>query len=161
MDATAVDSSDGQTMDRVLDFCHARHARRVVAIKGADGNRPAIRESQTKGQRLFIVGTDTLKAQLTERLMRGTSIRFSASLEDRFFEELAAERRIVRYRRGAPSALWERIPGRRAESLDCVIYALAVRNLVGVNLESREAELAEKAAPQPRKAVVRSNWLSG
>ena len=160
MDAVAVDSSDGQTMDRVLAFCHARHSRRVVAIKGAEGNRPAIKASQTKGQRLFIVGVDSIKAQITERLMRGTSVRFSDTLEARFFEELASERRMVRYRRGAPSALWERIPGRRAESLDCVVYALAVRNLVGVNLDSRERELSDRAVAAPRKAVVRSNWLT-
>lgn len=159
MDAIAVDSSDGQTMDRVLAFCHARHARRVVAIKGAEGNRPAIRASQTKGQRLFIVGVDSLKAQLNERLTRGTSIRFSGTLEDRFFEELASERRVVRYKRGAPSAIWERVPGRRAESLDCVVYGLAVRNLVGVTLDSREAELQGGGAGAPRPTVVKSKWL--
>ena len=75
IDAAAVDSSDGATMDRVLAFCHARAARRIVAVKGADGNRPAIRASATKGQRLFIVGVDGIKANLTERLTRGGSIR--------------------------------------------------------------------------------------
>lgn len=161
IDATAVDSSDGQTMDRVLAFCHPRAARRVVAIKGAPGNRPAIRSSQTRGQKLFIVGVDSLKAQLVERLTRGTSIRFSDTLEGRFFEELASERRIVRYTRGAPTASWERIPGRQAESLDCVIYALAVRNLVGVNLDSRESELAGQAASNLRPTVAKSKFLGG
>jgi len=159
LDATAVDASDGQTMDRVLAFCHARTSRRIVAVKGADGNRPAIKASATKGQRLFIVGVDSLKAQLTARLTRGTSVRFSDTLEARFFEELASERRVVKYKRGAPAAAWERIPGRKAESLDCVIYALAVRNLVGVNLDQRETELADRRPTKTSATVARSKWL--
>lgn len=144
MNAGAVDSSDGQTMNRVLAFCQPKLSRRIVPIKGADGQRPAIRASATKGQRLFIVGVDGIKANLTERLMHGTSIRFSDTLDTPFFEELASERRVVKYQRGAPKASWERIPGKRAEALDCVVYALAVRNLVGVNLDLRERELADR-----------------
>jgi phage terminase large subunit GpA-like protein len=159
MDAVAVDSSDGQTMDKVLGFCHPRAAKRVVAIKGAPGNRPVIRASQTRGQRLFIVGVDSLKAQLVERLTRGTSIRFSDTLEGRFFEELASERRVVKYARGAPTASWERIPGRQAESLDCVVYALAVRNLVGLNLDLREAELSGKTKLSVSRQMFKSNFL--
>lgn len=161
IDAAAVDSSDGATMDRVLAFCHARAARRIVAVKGADGNRPAIRASATKGQRLFIVGVDGIKANLTERLTRGGSIRFSDGLEPRFFEELASERRVVRYKRGAPAAAWERIPGRRAEALDCMVYALAVRNLVGVSLDQRETDLSSRSGATARPTVARSKWLEG
>ncbi|MEL6284577.1 MAG: terminase gpA endonuclease subunit [Pseudomonadota bacterium] len=161
MDACAIDSGDGNTMDRVLAFASGRLARRVVPIKGVEGNRPAIQASKTKGQRLFIVGVDGLKANLTARLARGTSIRFSDTLDDRFFEELASERRVVKYRRGVPVAQWERIPGRQAESLDSVIYALAVRNLVGVNLEVREAELASRRPAAKRPTVARSKFLTG
>ena len=92
--------------------------------------------------------------------MRGTSIRFSATLDARFFEELASERRVVKYQRGAPKASWERIPGKRAEALDCVVYALAVRNLVGVNLDNREKELSDQGRTVPRQTIVKSNWLS-
>ena len=161
MDACAIDAGDGATMDTVLTFAHARLARRVVAIKGAAGNRPAIRVSATKGQRLFIVGTDGLKANLVERLRRGRSVRFADTLERRFFEELASERRVVRHSRGTPTASWERIPGRRAELLDCVVYALAVRGLVGVNLDTREAEVSGAGLSPARPTVVRSAWLSG
>ena len=41
--------------------------RCVVAVKGAPGNRPTIRASETKRQRLFICGVDGLKANLVER----------------------------------------------------------------------------------------------
>lgn len=154
-----MDAGDGETMVAVLAFCRPRFARRVVAIKGASGARPSIKASETKGSRLFILSVDGLKATLVSHLSRGRTVRFSDTLEDRFFEELAAERRIVRYKRGAPVRIWERITGRRAESLDCMVYSLAVRSLVGVDLDRREAEVSTKAALARRLPVIRSSWL--
>lgn len=160
VDAAGVDAGDGETMDRVIGFTRARMARRIYALKGASGNRPAIKASDTKGSRLFIVGVDGLKGQLTSRLTRGKSVRFSDRLEGRFYEELASERLIMRYVRGAPVRLWERIPGRRAESLDCVIYAMAVRNLVTANVNRREEEIASVTMPNKASAVIKSAWLN-
>jgi len=159
VDATAIDSSDGVTMDRVIAFCRPRLGRRIFAIKGASGSRQAIRRSDQKGYTLFIVGVDGLKGQLTNRLAHGRSIRFSHTLEARFFEELASERLVMRYQRGAPVRIWERIPGRRAESLDCVIYAMAVRNLIGAKIETREAEVASPTLPKKAPEVIHSAWL--
>ncbi len=161
LDAVAIDAGDGETMDAVMSFCRSRLSRRVVAIKGASGARPSIKASETKGSRLFILGVDGLKATLASHLSRGRTVRFSDTLEGRFFEELASERRIVRYKRGAPVRIWERITGRRAESLDCVVYALAVRQLVSVDLKRRENEISSKAISAKRTPVVRSAWLSG
>ncbi len=161
VDAAAVDAGDGVTMDRVLGFCRPRMGRRIVAIKGAAGDRPVIRASDSRGGKLFIVGVDSLKGQLINRLSRGRSIRFSDSLEGRFYEELASERLVVRYRRGAPVRQWERTPGRRAESLDCIVYAMAVRNLIGMAVDRREAEVESVTGPEKRATVVRSKWLSG
>lgn len=160
VDAAGVDAGDGETMDRVVGFCRARMARRIYALKGATGNRPAIRASDTKGTKLFIVGVDSLKGQLASRLTRGRTVRFSDRLEGRFYEELASERLLVRYVRGAPVRLWERIPGRRAESLDCVIYGMAVRNLVTANLDRREEEVASATMPKKAPTVVVSAWLN-
>jgi len=159
VDAAGVDAGDGETMDRVIGYTRARMARRIYALKGATGNRPAIRASDSKGTRLFIVGVDGLKGQLASRLTRGRTVRFSDRLEGRFYEELASERLIMRYVRGAPVRLWERIPGRRAESLDCVIYGMAVRNLVTANLDRREEEVASTTMPKKAPSVVKSQWL--
>ncbi|MDI6026091.1 phage terminase large subunit family protein [Corticibacterium sp. UT-5YL-CI-8] len=161
VDACAVDSGDGMHSDKVLNYCRSRFARRVVAIKGVPGNRPHIQASQTQGSKLFIVGVDGLKTLITTRLSRGRSIRFSNMLEPRFFEELASERLIVRYVRGAPARQWMRTPGRRAESLDCLVYGLAARNLVNIDTDRRTTELATAAAPTRQSpAVVRSKWLA-
>jgi phage terminase large subunit GpA-like protein len=70
--------------------------------QGVDGNRHAIKASDTKGSRLCVVGVDGLKGQLANRLTRGRTIRFSDTLEGRFYEEVASERLIVRYVKGAP-----------------------------------------------------------
>ncbi|WHZ35479.1 phage terminase large subunit family protein [Sagittula sp. MA-2] len=159
VDAAAVDAGDGETMDRVIAFCRPRSARRVYAIKGAAGNRPVIRASDTRGSRLFIVGVDSVKSQLTSRLSRGKSVRFSDSLEGRFFEELASERLVMRYVKGAPVRQWERIPGRRAESLDCVVYAMAVRALVNAKVDRREEEVSQLSIAPKSPGVVKSKWL--
>jgi phage terminase large subunit GpA-like protein len=159
VDAAAVDAGDGETMDAVLSFCSPRYARRVVAIKGASGNRPAIDASHTKGSKLFIVGVDGLKARLLTSLARGKSWRFSESLSAEWFEQLTSERRILKYSRGQPVRLFERIMGRRAEALDCVVYALAVRNLVKVDLERRGNELRGVASAASMPTVFKSQWM--
>jgi phage terminase large subunit GpA-like protein len=160
VDAAAVDSGDGETTDYVTDFCRPRLSRRVVAIKGASGNRPAIDASHTKGSKLFIVGVDGLKARLLTQLSRGRSWRFSNTLAAEWFEQLTSERRVLRYSRGQPVRTFERIVGRRAEALDCVVYALAVRGLVNVDLTRRENELREITAQSKVPVVIRSKWLT-
>src|SRR5262249_18262575 len=76
IDATAVDSGDGEWTDRVYSFAFPRASRRVMAVKGASGTRPSIVVSagKVKGGRLWIVGTDTIKTTLFSRLSRGASI---------------------------------------------------------------------------------------
>ncbi|MGV8840132.1 MAG: terminase gpA endonuclease subunit [Bauldia sp.] len=126
-------------------------------MKGVVGNQPAIKASETKGSRLFIVGVDGVKGQLASRLSRGRSIRFSDRLEPRFHEELASERSLCP--RGSRRR-WERIPGRRAECLDATVYAWAARALLTLDLNRREAELAVQPAPLSLPAVIPSAWLS-
>jgi phage terminase large subunit GpA-like protein len=158
LDAVACDAGDGETMDAVLAFCAPRYARRVVAIKGASGNRPAIEASHTKGSKLFIVGVDGLKATLLTQLSRGRSWRFSHSLTAEWFEQLTSERRVLKHSRGQPVRVFERIMGRRAEALDCVVYALAARNLVRIDLQRRENDLRQLPSAATQR-VYRSTWL--
>jgi phage terminase large subunit GpA-like protein len=81
-----------------------------------------------------------VKATLFARLARGRSVRFSESLESSFYEQLASERLVVRYSRGQPVRLFERIPGKRAESLDSLVYATAARAAVNIPLEARQGD---------------------
>lgn len=163
VDGALLDSGDGEHQPAVYAFTRSRFGRRIAASKGAPGfARPPLQRSKSGNVPLFIVGVDALKNSLFNRLSAGTGIRFSADLEDRYFEELTSERRVLRYSRGMPVRSFERIPGRRAECLDATIYALAAKNLLSMSLDRREAELASAAAPKPAAPViVRSKWLTG
>ena len=166
IDACAVDGGDGGHLDSVLAFCRSRAAARVMCIKGAPGfGRPSIQASKSKmkgGGRLWIVGSDSLKARLFDQLRRGTTIRFSATLEPVFYEQLASERRVVHVVRGRPVARFERIKGMRAEALDAMVYALAAKSallLTSAAFSQREdtLRLLERAKPTP--SVIRSKWM--
>jgi phage terminase large subunit GpA-like protein len=155
IDASAVDSGDNT--DKVYSFCFPRLRRRVMAIKGMAGPRPSLKVSVGKikgGGRLWLVGVDTLKATLFNKLSRGIGIRFSNSLEAAYYDQLASEKRVVRYSRGQPHRRFERIGGKRAESLDCLIYATAARAGAPVQLDAREAALGNAERPRPSIAKM-------
>jgi phage terminase large subunit GpA-like protein len=163
VDAAALDAGDGTTMQRVTAFAVPRTRRKVLAIKGAAGNRPLIERAGSKtrtGARLWIVGVDTAKEQLFARLSRGGSIRLSEELPRVWHEQVASERAVLRYRRGQPVRSFERIPGRRAEALDCLVYALAARQVVNLDWDRRRAELTLDALPAARPApILKSSWM--
>lgn len=163
VDAAAIDAGDGVSMHVCTAFCGPRTRRKVLAIKGAPGNRPVIERAGSKtktGARLWIVGVDTAKAQLFARLSQSRSIRFSGDLAPVWFEQLASERSVVRYTRGQPVRSFVRIPGRRAEALDCVTYAYAARQIVNLDFDRRRDELGTLAAPAARRApVLQSAWM--
>ncbi len=73
------------------------------------------------------------KAQHTER----RECLGLLSLEPIFFEQLTSERRLVWYFKGQPLRRFESILGKRAETLDATVYALAARQLVGMSLDRR------------------------
>lgn len=163
IDAATVDAGDGTTMHRVTAFCGPRIRRRVLAIKGASGNRPMIEVAGSKtktGARLWIVGVDTAKAAIFARLSRGSSVRLSADLPRVWHEQVASERQVLRYRRGQPVRSFERIPGRRAEALDCLVYAFAARAMLSPDWNARRDELASATAPAPKRGpVLDSDWM--
>jgi phage terminase large subunit GpA-like protein len=157
VEAAAVDSGDGETMEAVYSFCLPRIRGRIFPVKGDGGRRPWIEKTKSRAASgwLFIVGVDGLKSHLLGRLTRGNTIRFSRDLPPVWFEQLASERLVVRRISGQPHRKWERIPGRAAEALDCVVYAFAVRELTNVNWsaraeELRQPELATRPVARPR-----------
>lgn len=163
LDAVVVDSGDGETMERVYAYCFPRYRRKILAGKGVAGNRPWIEMSKVKNQRgrLFLIGVDGIKSHLVARLTRGKTIRFAGDLPASWFEQLASERIVVRYARGQPTRRFERISGKAAEALDCVVYGFAARQLVNVNWLERADELSRSepvARPEPSQ-IVKSKWM--
>ena len=154
----------GYAFDRVIGFCNARVAMRVLPGKGASGfARPAIQLTKTKkGRRLFIIGVDGLKSQILNRLARGNTIRFSNTLTATYFEQLASEKKVIRMSRGRPTARFERKVGARAESLDCLVYALAAKAALTLNFDARAVAVQTPAAPAkpPPPTSFKSAWMS-
>ncbi|PZX14602.1 phage terminase large subunit family protein [Celeribacter halophilus] len=162
VDAACIDAGDGASMKEVMAFATPRLRRKIVPIKGMAGNRPILeRGGKTKtGGRIWICGVDTVKTQLFGRVMSPSAVRFSDDLPRAWFEQLASERAVVRYRKGQPVRSFERVPGRRAEALDCTVYAIAARQIVNFDADRRRAELARpELVAKPRKPVLKSSWI--
>lgn len=157
--ACAIDAGDGGHIEIVQGFTRPRSARRIIAIKGVSGFSRVIFEKSKGKQALWLVGVDAAKSRLFDRIGRGEGIHFSDELQPVFFEQLCSERRVVRYRHGRPVMNFERIRGRRAETLDATVYALAVRGLINRPIEARENELSSRAAPKPASNLIKSAWL--
>src|SRR5690606_14848028 len=154
-DAAAIDSGDGNVSEFVYAFTRPRLGRRIFAVKGDDGNRPLIERSSKPW--LYIVGADGAKSRLFGLLEKPGHVRFADALPPRFYEELCSERRVTFYKFGQPRKRWERIKGMRAEALDATVYAMAVRQLVGVDLTRRVNELRAIAKPAQSAPTV---WRS-
>ena len=165
IDAAAIDSGDGETMEAVYRFCRPRTNRRIYAIKGDAGRRPWIERTKNKaaGGWLWIVGVDGLKSHIFSRLTRGNTMRFSKDLPPVWFEQLAGERAVLRRVGGQTVRRWEPVLGRRNEALDCTVYAFAVWDLHHRNVNwSARAEQLANPMPMPvvaRPRQVESNWI--
>lgn len=154
VDAAIVDSSD--RTDRVYAFTRGRASRRIFPGKGVAGPRVVVEPSRSRfrgGIRLMLVGVDTIKSALYDRLARASGLRFSQTLNRAYYAQLASERRIVRYSRGQPVRRFERKPGAAAEALDCLAYAWAARALVTIDIEARASALDGVPPPAPAPAV--------
>jgi phage terminase large subunit GpA-like protein len=154
IDAAVIDAGDGDHYDSVMNFCVPKLSRRVFAGKGLFGARPGFAMAKGKriGGRLALIGVDTIKNVIFDRLQHGRGIRFSRSLEPVFYEQLASERRVVRYSRGQPIRRFEREGRTRAEALDCLTYAYAARQSVNIGYDRRGAEL--RNADLPRRSIA-------
>ena len=164
VDAAAIDAGSGSHYDTVLSFCQPRLGHKVFAVKGTPGfARTMIQRAKLKrGKPLFLAGVDVIKAGLFAKLDRGKGVRFSNTLGGDYFEQLASERRVVRMVRGRPTARFERIPGKRAESLDALVYATAAKAGLALSqaaFSQKEDELRLPAPKKPIPAVIRSSWM--
>ena len=169
VDAAAVDSGghEGRTQ-QVYNFTQPRLHRRIYAIKGVPGAKPVWEPSKNAkvGVRLFLVGVDQVKTEVTQRLAiephdsRGIenpgAIHISDKLPEEWFDQVTGERRFVRYvRNRAVIEFKPKRPGQRVEALDCMVYGFAARHSLRIDLDAREAELSRPDAP---RANIWGEW---
>lgn len=160
--ASGVDA--GYRTQTVYDFCRTRLHRGVFALRGQSQRGKSILGLPTaqevthrgvripNGVKLWPVGVDTAKARIHARLRLTEPgpgcMHFPADLPTEYYEQLAAERQVKRYRRGYVETVWEKDAGARNEALDLEVYAYAAALFAGVtraNWDRIEAALRATA----------------
>ena len=136
----AVDSGGHHTAT-VYAYARDRAAQGVIAIKGMStkGKPPIGKASKVdlnykgqtlrKGAQVFPVGSDAIKSLLFGRLKHNDPgagyIHFHAKTPLDYFEELTAEKQVMRYKNGYPQRVWVKKSTSPNEALDELVYAYA------------------------------------
>lgn len=143
--AVCIDSG-GHFTHEVYQFCRRNRHRSWLAVKGqSQKGKPAIGKASKvdvnwKGQVLkhgaevFPVGTDTIKDVIYSRLKHNQPgpgyLHFHAGLPEDYFDQLTAEKQVVRYVKGFPIKEWTKKAGARNEALDTKVYSYAACQFV-------------------------------
>lgn len=168
--AVVIDSA-GHNSEMVYKFCRDRRRRRIYAGIGRGNTNPASPRmiwpkaaSRTKnsGDKPFIIGVDTAKDDLSSRLAivpdennpTPRSIHFpSVGLSADYFKQLTSEHALTVRVGSSFRRKWDvKEKGRRNETWDCLVYALAARLSLPKKLDkpARRARGAAKAShPEP------------
>jgi phage terminase large subunit GpA-like protein len=106
---------------------------------------------------LWPVGSDTVKGVLSARLREEGFIHFPAGLDTSYYEQLASERMVVKFRSGVPFHTWIKTAGARNEAWDCMVYAYAAavrEGLKRANWRVLGARLKAWDDGPPRAAMI-------
>jgi phage terminase large subunit GpA-like protein len=169
--ACAIDA--GYESQAVYEFSRTRYHRRIFAVKGKGGPLPVWQRKPTpkniRGEKPWIVGTDTAKETIYGRLKNPTPgtpgySHFPADREEGYFEQLLGEVLVTTYAKGQPKREWRPKPGVRQEALDARVYAYAaLRALISMGLSlDNEADrilAANRPRPVPEDERDRERWL--
>ncbi|TKI02885.1 phage terminase large subunit family protein [Martelella alba] len=133
--------SGGHHTQKVYEFCKDRLGRRIWAIKGESargGKRSPVwptkkPTSRTKSQfRPIILGVNAAKDSVRARLhieppepgqLAAGYMHFPVERDLNYFGQLLAERSVLKTAGGQRYRVWEQLPGRANEALDCRVYA--------------------------------------
>ncbi|MCP4477843.1 MAG: phage terminase large subunit family protein [Planctomycetaceae bacterium] len=157
--AVAVDTG-GHYTQTVYKFCKARESRNVFAIKGKSTRGAPIAGRPSKSNsvkcNLYAVGTDTAKDLIYARLRTNEPgagyVHFPMGepmVDEEFFEQLTAEKRVTKYKNGFPYREYVKTRGRN-EAIDCAVYALAAVEILNPNFKAlkQTVKRVEKAKPE-------------
>ncbi len=141
---TLIDSG-GHHTDQVYKFVKDKKARNIYALKGAKAHdapilsRPKKSSKRSKAYKydvdLITVGVNVAKDLVSARMKLETPgagyVHFGRRLTSEYFEQLASEKRMLKYIRGRKYHRWEpKRPGIRNESWDLEVYHVAAVRLV-------------------------------
>ena len=169
----AIDSGGHHTQE-VYHYARERAALGVIAIKGMGqkGKPPLGKASKVdvnfkgkalkKGAQLFPVGVDGIKSLLFGRIKHNDVgpgyLHFYPTITTDYFEELTAEKQILRFRNGFPERIWVKKSQSPNEALDELNYAYAALHRLYQKYDRRsiwdqlERQKEPKQAPSLRSA---------
>lgn len=162
--------SGGHHTQTVYDFCKARLGRRIWAVKGesARGGKRSpiwptkrITSRSKAGFKPVIIGVNAAKDAVRGRLHleppaagepAPAYMHFPVDRDLQYFGQLLAERSVIKVSGGQRYRVWEQIPGRANEALDCRVYsyaALCGLMYMGLKLNA----LADAVAGNPERLI--------
>ncbi|RNJ49376.1 phage terminase large subunit family protein [Methylocystis hirsuta] len=154
VEVVAVDSG-GHFTQEAYKFA-ARGQKRGLrwhAIKGVSGEgKPIWRISenmQRKGVPLVLVGVDDAKTTIYKRYAlqkKGPGyIHLHEGLSDKLLEQMTVEHVEIEYSdHGFPKRVWDKKPGARNEGLDMMVYNLAARSSMKIDMAVRLTALNQR-----------------
>jgi phage terminase large subunit GpA-like protein len=169
----AIDSGGHHTQE-VYQYSRERAAMGVIAIKGMSqkGKPPLGKASKVdvdykgralkKGAQLFPVGVDTVKSLLFGRLKHNEPgpgyLHFFPTIGADYFEELTAEKQILRFRNGYPERVWVKKSQAPNEALDEMNYAYAALHRLYQKMDRRTIwdQLERKDEEKPKQPARRA-----
>jgi len=165
--------SGGHHTNMVYHFTKPRQSRRIFAIKGlSQAGKPIANRPTFVGKNkavLYGVGTDSAKEAIFARLScepEDSTLHFCLDLDEEYFKQLTAEKRVTKFVRGKKSLVWKQIRSRN-ESLDTLVYNFAAIYILNPNFDVVEAKIINqdtKPIEKPKKtnkiAINRGNFAT-
>ena len=162
VEAACVDSG-GHRANEVYAFAKARLARHIWAIKGEsarNGQRspvwPTVKPTSRKKAQFkpIIIGVnaakDTLRARVALTEPGPGFMHFPAARDLGWFEQLIAERLVMKVVAGRRFTVWDCPKGKANEAADCRVYAYAaLAGLLHFGLRLNERADAVESTPLP------------
>ena len=93
-------------------------------------------------------------------------MHFCSDLDEEYFKQLTAEKRITKYVRGRKTLVWKQIRPRN-EALDTLVYNFAAIYILNPNFETIELKIlnqdqksTEKPQKRQKKGINRQNFAT-
>ena len=165
--------SGGHHTNAVYNFTKPRQARRVFAVKGlSTPGKPIANKPTFVGKNkavLYGIGADSAKEAIFARLgveNELTTLHFCADLDEEYFKQLTAEKRVTKFTRGRKSLIWKQIRPRN-EALDTLVYNFAAIYILNPNFDTIEEKILsqqlkprEKGENKPKRGINRGNFAT-
>ena len=153
---TCIDSG-GHHTNQVYQFTKPRQGRRIFAIKGlSQAGKPIANRPTFVGKNkavLYGVGVDSAKEAIFARLSsepEDTTLHFCSDLDEEYFKQLTAEKRVTKFVRGRKTLIWKQIRPRN-EALDTLVYNFAAIYILNPNYDTIQERILTNSSKAPEK----------